>query len=219
MKVVAKSSVDKIRSLDEVGFGGFGHIKVRTIGPEFMAWILSTYDEETKTFIIGDDISFELTEEDIQKVYGLLRGSKDVDIDKCSSVLMVEEARYLGLHDGKGTKETVDLKILKERLTNETDIGKWRILLILYVIGSVLCPVSHQTTSLKYMKLLNLTNIKDIKSYNWCKHVLVHFRKELKSGKTLKYFNVDTHALLVSLSKLIFIIFSYLIYENFLVCL
>ncbi|CAN1181444.1 hypothetical protein LINPERPRIM_LOCUS29340 [Linum perenne] len=90
MKVVAKSSVDKIRSLDEVRFGGFGHIKVRTIGPEFMAWILSTYDKETKTFRIGDDISFELTDEDIEKVYGLPRGSRDVDIDKCSSVLMVE---------------------------------------------------------------------------------------------------------------------------------
>ncbi|CAN1802101.1 hypothetical protein LINPERHAP1_LOCUS23237 [Linum perenne] len=59
----------------------------------------------------------------------------------------------------------------------------------------------QQTTSLKYMSMLNLDKIGEVKNHNWCKHVLTYFKKGLGRGKQMRYLNFDVHVLMLTICQ------------------
>ncbi|CAN1322259.1 hypothetical protein LINPERPRIM_LOCUS32331 [Linum perenne] len=46
------------------------------------------------------------------------------------------------------------------------------------------------------MSMLNVDKVKEVKSYNWCKHVLTYFKEGLRGGKKMKYLNFDVYVLM-----------------------
>ncbi|CAN1322258.1 hypothetical protein LINPERPRIM_LOCUS32331 [Linum perenne] len=51
------------------------------------------------------------------------------------------------------------------------------------------------------MSMLNVDKVKEVKSYNWCKHVLTYFKEGLRGGKKMKYLNFDVYVLMVTICQ------------------
>ncbi|CAN1806133.1 hypothetical protein LINPERHAP1_LOCUS24566 [Linum perenne] len=193
-------SEPKLKALSELGFSGITSIKMTSVGIEFMHWIFEIYNAETKSFHIGPNQTLRLTEEDVEIVYGLPRGRREVEVKGWSTQYLVSLAVDLGLHDGNSGTEHIDLKELRKKMDKEEGCSKWSKYFVLYAIGSLLCPNTHPRTPLKYVGMLRFEDMKEFREFNWCKHVIDHFDNGMaimESKTPQHYIQVDLHLLMI----------------------
>ncbi|CAN0903641.1 hypothetical protein LINGRAHAP2_LOCUS22675 [Linum grandiflorum] len=98
---------ETIAALQKMGFFGLKYVMTTRTVTDFLECITNIYNPETNEFAIRDGISLRLTEEDVQAVYDLPRGSEPVNVDKLDSLTLPEICELLECTE----KETYELVV------------------------------------------------------------------------------------------------------------
>ncbi|CAN0922773.1 hypothetical protein LINGRAHAP2_LOCUS33221 [Linum grandiflorum] len=101
-----------------------------------------------------------------------------------------------GESEASSQRKVIGLAAVQSAMPGETSEVSWASKFVLLAMGGVLCPGVHSRAELKYL-LIKLTDFKD---YNWCGHVVQHFRSEMKTlltSTSLTTANIDFNLLMI----------------------
>ncbi|CAL1397536.1 unnamed protein product [Linum trigynum] len=135
-----------------------------------------------------------LTEDDVERVYGLPKGTNIVDLDIFDQRNTKEWALALGI--STAGPNMIDLMQLKNDMRNTIDDESWVQMCILLSIGYVLDPNGSMTVMHKYLGFMRGRDAEEIRNFNWCGHMLSRVRRAILGNSDRKYVEGDVHFLI-----------------------
>ncbi|CAN0858361.1 hypothetical protein LINGRAHAP2_LOCUS7206 [Linum grandiflorum] len=199
------TSAMNIEALDSIGFGGPFQVQIAALSILFNRWALEAYDVVTGSFFFFFEAdALTVTEEDVQRVYGIPRGKWSVNDAVAHYTGCGMQGAAKVHHLNVGNQVTVPLNDLKDCLGVEEDNKMWKNLAVLYVLAALLRPRSHPDASLRLLPLLGSNITEEVKEYNWCQYIVAHFHRgieeaanNIKSGTVHVVVNADMHLLMM----------------------
>ncbi|KAG9155150.1 hypothetical protein Leryth_011121 [Lithospermum erythrorhizon] len=185
---------ERVEVLRETGFGSIlGICNWKSIPSCFVKWVVENFEPESMHIRLNQTKVLKLTEADVERVYGLPRFGRHIDLSKCKMSSIKKLRSEIGLEGDYS--DMVEVNEIEQALTNLDDAIAWSKAAIIYILGCLLCPTNNPNISLNYAHVLD--DFENLSKYNWCKHVLEHIRNGIPE-KGFKNPKADFHFLLIN---------------------
>uniref|UniRef100_A0A803MUZ1 Ubiquitin-like protease family profile domain-containing protein n=1 Tax=Chenopodium quinoa TaxID=63459 RepID=A0A803MUZ1_CHEQI len=178
-------SPEQKQAVEEIGFGGLLHLKLKTLNRQMLPWLVENFNAGSCMFTIATGKEFVVTRNDICDVLclplsdicvpELNKNSEDESVDKC--IIQAWRSDY-----GLSGKQPLHLSKLESRMVDLVDGGeefKW--CFVLQAMSSFLAPTTNRTVSLKLLKAVE--KVDEIKTFDWCSYVLKKLKKAVQKYK------------------------------------
>ncbi|CAN0888561.1 hypothetical protein LINGRAHAP2_LOCUS15878 [Linum grandiflorum] len=181
--------------LRENGFGFVEFLSFTAFKSEIIIFIAKNFHSSSASVTIRNGVNIKLTEDHIQRIYGLPRGTTLIS-DYMENPLT--DVKTWGANLDIGAAEKVLLSEVEDRLLFEEDDRTWFKLFVLYTYGTLFKPLSSQTVKLDILGIFFRRDAPEFglfKEFNWCQF-LIQITKESGIGKK-NYVEADVNMLTV----------------------
>ena len=162
-KFLAKlKGTPKEKVVMEIGMGSLMKIKNRQMKLDFMKHLINIFDVRKQAMIFRDYL-IPLTVDDVQDILGLKNEGEDV-------LGYFEGTDEAGLMKQYGIDRATSCTALEEKILSvDADCAELKGLLMLYIMGTFLCPSTSNTVDPKYLKCFCKEGFTG--KFNWAEHV------------------------------------------------
>uniref|UniRef100_A0A803MQG9 Ubiquitin-like protease family profile domain-containing protein n=1 Tax=Chenopodium quinoa TaxID=63459 RepID=A0A803MQG9_CHEQI len=146
-------SPEQKQAVEEIGFGGLLHLKLKTLNRQMLPWLVENFNAGSCMFTITTGKEFVVTRNDICDVFclplsdicvpELNKNSEDESVDK--RIIQAWRSDY-----GQSGKQPLHLSKLESRMVDLVDGGEeFKRCFVLQAMSSFLAPTTNRTVSLK----------------------------------------------------------------------
>uniref|UniRef100_A0A803MGE8 Ubiquitin-like protease family profile domain-containing protein n=1 Tax=Chenopodium quinoa TaxID=63459 RepID=A0A803MGE8_CHEQI len=178
-------SPEQKQAIEEIGFGGLLHLKLKTLNRQMLPWLVENFNAGSCMFTIATGKEFVVTRNDICDVFclplsdicvpELNKNSEDESVDKC--IIQAWRSDY-----GLSGKQPLHLSKLESRMVDLVDGGEeFKRCFVLQAMSSFLAPTTNRTVSLKLLNVVE--KVDEIKTFDWCSYVLKKLKKAVQKYK------------------------------------
>uniref|UniRef100_A0A803LBF6 Ubiquitin-like protease family profile domain-containing protein n=1 Tax=Chenopodium quinoa TaxID=63459 RepID=A0A803LBF6_CHEQI len=178
-------SPEQKQAVEEIGFGGLLHLKLKTLNRQMLHWLVENFNAGSCMFTIATGKEFVVTRNDICDVFCLPlsdicvpeinKNSEDESVDK--RIIQAWRSDY-----GLSGKQPLHLSKLESRMVDLVDGGEeFKRCFVLQAMPSFLAPTTNRTVSLKLLKAVE--KVDEIKTFDWCSYVLKKLKKAVQKYK------------------------------------
>uniref|UniRef100_A0A803MJY0 Ubiquitin-like protease family profile domain-containing protein n=1 Tax=Chenopodium quinoa TaxID=63459 RepID=A0A803MJY0_CHEQI len=178
-------SPEQKQAVEEIGFGGLLHLKLKTLNRQMLPWLVENFNAGSCMFTIATGKEFVVTRNDIYDVFclplsdicvpELNKNSEDESVDK--RIIQAWRSDY-----GLSGKQPLHLSKLESRMVDLVDGGEeFKRCFVLQAMSSFLAPTTNRTVSLKLLKAVE--KVDEIKTFDWCSYVLKKLKKAVQKYK------------------------------------
>uniref|UniRef100_A0A803MZA6 Ubiquitin-like protease family profile domain-containing protein n=1 Tax=Chenopodium quinoa TaxID=63459 RepID=A0A803MZA6_CHEQI len=178
-------SPEQKQDVEEIGFGGLLHLKLKTLNRQMLPWLVENFNAGSCMFTIATGKEFVVTRNDICDVFclplsdicvpQLNKNSEDESVDK--RIIQAWRSDY-----GLSGKKPLHLSKLESRMVDLVDGGEeFKSCFVLQAMSSFLAPTTNRTVSLKLLKAVE--KVDEIKTFDWCSYVLKKLKKVVQKYK------------------------------------
>uniref|UniRef100_A0A803L2I1 Ubiquitin-like protease family profile domain-containing protein n=1 Tax=Chenopodium quinoa TaxID=63459 RepID=A0A803L2I1_CHEQI len=178
-------SPEQKQVVEEIGFGGLLHLKLKTLNRQMLPWLVEKFNAGSCMFTIATGKEFVVTRNDICDVFclplsdicvpELNKNSEDESVDK--RIIQAWRSDY-----GLSGKQPLHLSKLESRMVDLVDGGEeFKRCFVLQAMFSFLAPTTNRTVSLKLLKAVE--KVDEIKTFDWCSYVLKKLKKAVQKYK------------------------------------
>uniref|UniRef100_A0A803N1G6 Aminotransferase-like plant mobile domain-containing protein n=1 Tax=Chenopodium quinoa TaxID=63459 RepID=A0A803N1G6_CHEQI len=178
-------SPEQKQDVEEIGFGGLLHLKLKTLNRQMLPWLVENFNAGSCMFTIATGKEFVVTRNDICDVFclplsdicvpELNKNSEDESVDK--RIIQAWRSDY-----GLSGKQPLHLSKLESRMVDLVDGGEeFKRCFVLQAMYSFLAPTTNRTVSLKLLKAVE--KVDEIKTFDWCSYVLKKLKKVVQKYK------------------------------------
>uniref|UniRef100_A0A803N9H9 Uncharacterized protein n=1 Tax=Chenopodium quinoa TaxID=63459 RepID=A0A803N9H9_CHEQI len=178
-------SPEQKQVVEEIGFGGLLHLKLKTLNRQMLPWLVENFNAGSCMFTIATGKEFVVTRNDICDVFclplsdicvpELNKNSEDESVDK--RIIQAWRSDY-----GLSGKQPLHLSKLESRMVDLVDGGEeFKRCFVLQAMSSFLAPTTNRTVSLKLLKAVE--KVDEIKTFDWCSYVLKKLKKAVQKYK------------------------------------
>ncbi|KAK9706072.1 hypothetical protein RND81_07G102500 [Saponaria officinalis] len=186
--LMSRLTSDQRVAVQDIGFGGLLHMKVRRVLKNIVDMLLSVFNDGSFMFHTPS-FNFLLRKEDVYDCFLLPMGPKEVPIlgtgrGKASSQescidLKEKWRRKFGL---EGSSNAILIGKLYEKLLEMTECGdEFKRLFVLYSMSAFLAPTTNSTVDLKLASAVK--DVSQIMQLDWCLYVLNNLVKACVDSK------------------------------------
>uniref|UniRef100_A0A803N393 Ubiquitin-like protease family profile domain-containing protein n=1 Tax=Chenopodium quinoa TaxID=63459 RepID=A0A803N393_CHEQI len=149
-------SPEQKQAVEEIGFGGLLHLKLKTLNRQMLPWLVENFNAGSCMFTIATGKEFVVTRNDICDAW---------------------RSDY-----GLSGKQPLHLSKLESRMVDLVDGGEeFKRCFVLQAMSSFLAPTTNRTVSLKLLKVVE--KVDEIKTFDWCSYVLKKLKKAVRKYK------------------------------------
>ncbi|XP_021758664.1 uncharacterized protein LOC110723627 [Chenopodium quinoa] len=178
-------SPEQKQVVQEIGFGGLLHLKLKTLNRQMLPWLVENFNAGSCMFTIATGKEFVVTRNDICVVFclplsdicvpKLNKNSEDESVDK--RIIQAWRSDY-----GLSGKQPLHLSKLESRMVDLVDGGEeFKRCFVLQAMSSFLAPTTNRAVSLKLLKAVE--KVDEIKTFDWCSYVLKKLKKVVQKYK------------------------------------
>ncbi|CAL1360077.1 unnamed protein product [Linum trigynum] len=155
----------RIELIKKLGLDFVFHLKMKRFDSELLNWLIDHFNGDTMSIQMADGCHLVLTVDDVQRVYGLPRGQKEVpnvNINKCKTLpgqLLQIDSKQKGWNK---------LWSLAKKLPNVTAEIFWIRMFVMLVFGYVLESTSSAIGPISVLAFLEDNSFSIFSEYDWC---------------------------------------------------
>ncbi|CAL1402729.1 unnamed protein product [Linum trigynum] len=182
----------RIELIKKLGLDFVFHLKMKRFDSELLIWLIDHFNGDSMSIQMADGRHLVLTVDDVQRVYGLPRGQKqvpNVNINKCKTL------PGQMLHIDSKEKHWNKLWSLAKKLPDVTEDAIWIRMFVMLVFGYVLEPTSSAIGPISVLEFLQDNSFSIFCEYDWCTYVWKKLKKCRMGSKIASYANGDLHLL------------------------
>ncbi|CAL1405750.1 unnamed protein product [Linum trigynum] len=153
------------------------HLKMKRFDSELLIWLIDHFNGDSMSIQMADGRHLVLTVDDVQRVYGLPRGQKqvpNVNINKC---------------------KTLPGQLLQIDSNEKGWNNLWIRMFVMLVFGYLLEPTSSTIGPISVLAFLQDNSFSIFSEYDWCTYVWKKLKKCRMGSKIASYANGDLHLL------------------------
>ncbi|XP_059639731.1 uncharacterized protein LOC132282128 [Cornus florida] len=152
---------EKRKDVVDIGFGNLLNLKCDHLSTSLFDYIIGHLDIKKRRIQLEDNQYLPINAIDVQKIFGLPAGIRDVPTCHLFKADWVTEGAYRsGLH----------VNDLMERVQQCEPSDDFKRAFVLFACATFLTPNGRYSVHVKELKAVD--NVNEIKSYNWCTYVL-----------------------------------------------
>ncbi|KAK9707373.1 hypothetical protein RND81_07G193200 [Saponaria officinalis] len=186
-ELVLGLTTEQMAAVQEIGFGGLLHLKVKRVPKHIVGMLLSAFNDGSFMFHTKK-VDFLLRKEDVHDCFLLPIGPKEVPILetgrwKSSQDLSIElKDKWRKEFGVEGSSTAILIGKLHEKLLKTKDCGEeFKRMFVLYSMSAFLAPTTNSTVDQKL--LLAVEDVSEIRRLDWCTYVFKSLVKACLDSK------------------------------------